>query len=290
MISSRGPIYSLLLGSKRMLQYSERVPLNEDERSALLRFAEEVARVGGAATLPFFRAEVDVENKLEDGRFDPVTQADKAAEQAIRGAIEAAHPEHGIYGEEFGHKAGNGLTWVIDPVDGTRAFISGFVHWGVLIGLFDGQRPVVGVMYQPFTDELFCGDGQGAWYEHRGERRALLTSGTELLSDAVMGTTSPKLFELPSERRAFDRLEGSVRLCRYGGDCYIYSMLAMGFVDVAMDSSLSAYDIQGLIPVIEGAGGLVTCADGRDASMGGTVVASANASLHSQVLAEFDLE
>ena len=271
-----------------MLQYSNPIKLRDDEKSELLAFAAEVAQQAGVATLPYFRADIEVENKKTDGGFDPVTQADRAAEKILRQAIRRRYPEHGIFGEEFGHETGNGLTWVIDPIDGTRAFMSGFLHWGVLVGLFDGQRPVVGVMYQPFTEELFLGNGSDSEYRCHASTRALHTSKTSDLADAILATTSPGFFRSSTELEMFRGLEGAVKMSRYGGDCYIYAMLAMGYVDIALDSSLNSYDIQALIPVIEGAGGVVTCADGSDASMGGLVVASANQQLHAQVLAKFD--
>lgn len=270
-----------------MLKYADPFPLEGDEKASLLQFAQEIARKAGAATLPFFRADVAVENKLSDGRFDPVTHADRAAETVIREEIERNYPNHGILGEEFGHKPGNGLTWVIDPIDGTRAFVSGFLHWGVLIGLFDGERPVLGVMYQPFTQELFTGVGNSASYQQGNKRRLLRASEVQTLDAAVLATTSPRFFDSPRELAAFEALERLVKLSRYGGDCYIYGMLAMGYVDIALDSGLKAYDIQGLIPIIEGAGGVVSCADGGDASMGGLIVASANRTLHDLALAAF---
>lgn len=270
-----------------MLKYSDPVVLDQNEKAQMLAFAAEAAKRAGAATLPYFRAGVEVENKRPDGRFDPVTEADRAAEQVLRTAIESAYPAHGIFGEEFGHSPGNGLTWVIDPIDGTRAFLSGFVHWGVLIALFDGQRPVLGVMYQPFTDELFLGDGSMAEYRRGSEVRKLRTRPTTRLADAVLATTAPQFFRSPPERDALRKLEGEVKLSRYGGDCYIYAMLAMGTVDIALDAGLNAYDIQALIPLIEGAGGVVTCADGGDASMGGLVIAAGSRDLHAQALAPF---
>lgn len=270
-----------------MLKYSDPVGLDGAAKAELLAFAVQVAQQAGAVTLPFFRASVEVENKLSDGRFDPVTQADRAAEVVLRETIRAKYPEHGVFGEEFGYQKGNGLTWVLDPIDGTRAFMSGLLHWGVLVGLFDGQRPVVGAMYQPFTEELFLGDGTASEYRRAGKVRALRTTSTATLSDAVLTTTSPRYFQSGGERESFAALENAVKLSRYGGDCYIYAMLAMGYVDIAMDSGLHPYDIQALIPIIEGAGGVVTCADGSDASMGGLVIAAANSALHDQALALF---
>ena len=135
------------------------VAISDDQRDEYLQFACSAVRAAGRVILPHFRSGVQVTNKLDNGGFDPVTLADQAGERAIREAIELAYPEHGIFGEEYGFNAGNGLTWVIDPIDGTRAFMTGMLHWGVLLALFDGESPVVGAMYQPYTDELFSGDG-----------------------------------------------------------------------------------------------------------------------------------
>ena len=268
------------------LEYSTPVSVSDALRDEYLQFAMEIAVPAGQATLAHFRVATEVENKRDDGRFDPVTAADRAAEQVLRERIEARYPEHGVFGEEFGHKSGNGLTWVIDPIDGTRAFMSGMLHWGLVMGLFDGERPIVGVMYQPFTDELFFGDCRRAGYRRGGDSRAIATRSCNSLGDAVLTTTTPVLFR-GAERRSFETLERSVKLCRYGGDCYIYAMLAMGHVDLATDAALNAYDIHGLIPVIEGAGGVVSTYDGGSACLGGTVLAAGSEPLHRLALELF---
>jgi myo-inositol-1(or 4)-monophosphatase len=266
-----------------MLKYTDAHAVSDAQRVEFLEFALELSAQAGRATLPFFRADVEVENKLKDGRFDPVTEADRDAETVIRRGIQKAFPEHGVLGEEFGFHEGNGLTWVIDPIDGTRAFMAGMLHWGVLLALFDGQRPVLGVMHQPFTGEFFAGDCRNAHYHCGDVSRPLQARSCDGLADAVLTTTSPRLFAT-WERDAFAQLEEKAKLTRYGGDCYIYAMLAMGQVDIATDSALHPYDIQALIPIIQGAGGVVTTADGGDASMGGFVVAAGSAQLHSEVL------
>ena len=184
-----------------MLEYSDPVPVSPAERAEFLDFATTAALKAGAITLPYFRAAVVVENKLDDGGFDPVTEADKAAERALRESIRSRYPDHGICGEEFGHEVGNGLTWVIDPIDGTRAFMSGMLHWGLLLGLFDGQRPLVGVMYQPYTEELWLGDGSHSEFRRGSHRRRLLTRDCGVLADAVLTTTSPRWFGAGRERR-----------------------------------------------------------------------------------------
>ena len=266
-----------------MLEFSPPVSVADALRQEFLDFAVSAAVEAGSATLPFFRTETVIENKLEGEGFDPVTEADKAAELVLRERISKQYPAHGICGEEFGLEEGNGLTWVIDPIDGTRAFMSGMLHWGLLLGLFDGERPIVGVMYQPYTEELWCGDGRSAEFRRAGTVRSLQSRACHELSDAVLTTTSPNYFK-GEEGEAFRRLESQVKLSKYGGDCYIYGMLAMGYVDLATDGTLNPYDIQGLIPIIEGAGGVVTTYDGGNPSLGGTVLASGNAKLHERAL------
>ncbi|MFP6816033.1 MAG: histidinol-phosphatase [Pseudomonadales bacterium] len=267
-----------------MLKYSEPHHVTDSQRGEFLEFALELAAQAGQVILPFFRTELAVENKLSDGRFDPVTEADRGAEIVIRSGIEKMFPEHGVLGEEFGFSQGNGLTWVIDPIDGTRAFMSGMLHWGVLLALFDGQRPILGVMHQPFTDEFFAGDCRNAHYHCGDVSRPLCVRSCVGLEDAVLTTTSPRYFAM-QERDAFAQLEKKAKVTRYGGDCYIYAMLAMGQVDLATDSNLNPYDIQALIPIIQGAGGVVTAADGGDASMGGFVIAAGSPEVHRQALA-----
>jgi len=267
-----------------MLHFSEPVPVEQAQIDEFLDFALQVAGAAGAATLPFFRGRLEVENKRSDGRFDPVTEADRAAEQVFRDALRARYPEHGVFGEEYGHEEGNGLTWVIDPIDGTRAFMTGMLHWGVLLALFDGRQPILGVMHQPFTGEYFFGDNRSAWYRRGEVDRPLATRSSVELAEAVLTTTSPGLFRGPGERAAFDRLEKRVKLSKYGGDCYIYAMVAMGLVDLATDAGLQPYDIQALVPIIRGAGGVVTTVEGGDPSMGGFIVAAGSAELHAAAL------
>ena len=266
------------------LGYSDPVAVSEKERAELLAFAEAAIVTAGKEALPYFRTSLEIENKSGTG-FDPVTHADRAVEAKLREAIKANYPEHGICGEEYGLEAGNGLTWVIDPIDGTRAFMSGMLHWGCLLGLFNGEEVVVGVMYQPYVDELFSGDCSQAWFTHAGERQQIQSSDCADLDDAVIGTTGVDWFP-DTERVQFEKLREATKMLRYGGDCYIYAMVAMGAMDLASDATLKAYDIQGLIPIIRGAGGVVTRYDGGDASLGGTVVCAANENLHKQALAK----
>ena len=268
-----------------MLQYSEAVAVSPQDRAAYLEFALQATARAGAATLPFFRAEAEAANKRQDGGYDPVTEADRAAEALIRDSLRQAWPAHGIYGEEFGLQEGNGLTWVIDPIDGTRGFLAGMLHWGVLLALFDGQAPVLGLMHQPFTGEFFYGDGERAFYRRgagAAERR-LRARPCPALERAVLACTGP-FFAPGQEWDAFERVRQSVRFARYGGDCYHYAMLAMGYVDIAIEAGLKPYDIQAMMPIVRGAGGLVTSWTGGNPSLGGRILAAGDARVHAQAM------
>ncbi len=243
-----------------------------------------LADVAAEVILPYFRAGGAIENKL-DGGFDPVTEADKGAEQAIRTILDRDFPDHGILGEEFGSiRLESEYVWVLDPIDGTRAFISGIPVWGTLIGLKHQGRAVAGMMAQPFTQERFYGTGSTAIYSGPDGRRPMKTRKIESLSQATVMTTSPRIFA-PDKQGAYDRVEKAARLARYGCDCYAYCMLAMGLIDIVIESGLHPYDIVALIPVIEAAGGLVTTWDGGRPEDGGDIVAVGNPALHAEILA-----
>jgi len=265
--------------------YHERTAVSDRDRDDYLAAAVEFAREAGTAILPHFRSAIAVENKNSDGTYDPVTVADRAAESVIRAGIEKRFPSHGIFGEELGHRSGAGLTWVIDPIDGTRAFVTGMVHWGVLIALFDGETPVVGVMYQPFTDEMFTGNNEAAHHVRGSVKRTLQVRSCASVAQAVLASTSPQVFGSAEERAGFRALRRRAQLTRWGGDCYQYCMLAMGYVDIAAEASLKPYDVQALMPIIRGAGGIVTTWEGGDASMGGRVIASGDARVHREAMA-----
>lgn len=242
-------------------------------------FMRRVAAAAAAESLARFRQPGLVSNKLAGG-FDPVTEADREAEKAIRALIKAEFPDHGILGEEFGAENPEARhVWVVDPIDGTRSFISGIPLWGTLVGLTDGGDAVAGMMAQPFIGELFYATGEGAFYEGPHGTSRLGTRPTEAIAAATMCTTTPAMFA-DSRRAAFDRLEGRVRLSRYGTDCYAYCMLAAGQIDLVVEVGLQAYDIVALIPIIEQAGGKVTDWDGGPAEGGGGIVAAASERLH----------
>lgn len=246
----------------------------------------EIAKSAGKISLQYFRQPVDIENKLSDGQFDPVTQADKEVEAYIRDALASAYPEDGILGEEQAEKIGTSeYRWVIDPIDGTRAFMTGIPLWGILVGLQKSGVTVAGLMYQPFTDELFFGSDKQAMVLTKGKRSSLKTSDKSSLDEVSLYTTTPDTFEPHlGAWGKFETLSEKVRLTRFGGDCYTYCLLAMGQIDIVIDGSLQTYDIVPLIPIIEAAGGIVTNWEGKDASNGGLIIAAANKSLHTQAM------
>lgn len=241
------------------------------ETQQLLTFARGLADSAGQAIVPHFRNTSDVDNKQSEG-WDPVTAADRAAEQLMRAKIEKAFPAHGIIGEEFGAKTGTSpYTWVLDPIDGTRAFVIGLPTWATLVGLYRDGIPFLGVMNQPFVGDMFYGCDEGAYLDHRGKQHRLKCAPPAPLASALLGTTSPHLYE--NENR-LSHLRSSVRLMRYGGDAYFFSLLAAGHLDIAMDAGLQIYDIAALIPIIRGAGGVVGTWDGKDATLGGNIIAA----------------
>src|SRR5438067_1871008 len=230
------------------------------EYADYLDFASSVAIAAGAVILPHFRQSIAVDDKGGIDGYDPVTEADRNAEAVIRSEIARAYPEHGILGEEHGRTRGaSSFTWVIDPIDGTRSFILGQLHWGTLIALHDGARPVVGVMHQPFVGETFAGAVGAVPQWRRGdERRALKTRPCARIEDAIVATTDPRHFDVADKSRVYRSVTDGARLIRYGGDCYCYTLLAMGMVDIVIETGLEPYDVQALIPIVETAGDRMT--------------------------------
>jgi len=258
--------------------------LSTAEQRALRDVAEEMADAAGVITLRYFRgAGLAVDNK-QAGGFDPVTLADREAEQAMRAVLARRRPDDAIFGEEFGQSAGrSGLTWVLDPIDGTRAFISGAPSWGVLIGLDAGQGPVMGLIDQPFTGERFFGGfGKADW--RRGEEtHEIGVRPCAGLENATLMSTFPEVGSA-REGAAFAAVSTQCKLTRYGLDCYAYALLAMGQVDLVIEAGLNAYDVQGPIAVIEGAGGVVTNWQGGPAHNGGQIIAAGDAQAHAAAL------
>lgn len=252
----------------------------------LMEFAHDLADISGAVILPYFRRPLSVKNKAGPSAFDPVTAADRGAERAIRKAILARYPDHDVIGEEYGGAdRGARYRWLIDPIDGTRSFIMGSPLWGTLIGLFDGTRPLLGLMDQPFTRERFWSDGAAArWRAPTGKARRVATRACPSLEDAILTTTHPDLFAAGEEAERLAAVRARVRMVRYGGDCYGYCLLAAGFVDLIIEAGLKPYDVAPLVPIIEAAGGMVTTWDGGPASGGGRIVASGDPRVHEQAL------
>ena len=259
--------------------------VSNDDISEYLRFAQSLVRRVGKELLSRFRTDLRVDDKSLGDEFDPVTDVDRHIERLMRDAIARQYPAHGIVGEEYDDRPGNGLTWIIDPIDGTRAFMTGMLHWGTLLGLSDGTTPIIGTMYQPFVDELFWGTSIEAGYWHEEKRSPLNTRPCRALADAVMGTTGPEFYRQSEELEGLERLRDQVLFTRFGGDCYVFAMVAMGRLDIGLEASLKPCDIQPMIPIIEGAGGVVTTWDGGDASQGGRVVAAGDPELHTAAVA-----
>lgn len=258
--------------------------LSEAEQADVIATADALADAARAAILPHFRQGLLLtENKLTIG-FDPVTAADRAAELAMRDVLARRRSRDGILGEEYGHQPGeSGLTWVLDPIDGTRAFLCGAPTWGVLIALSGPDGPLYGVIDQPYTRERFYG-GFGAARMHgpHGARALRARTGTTL-SQAMLASTFPEI-GTPEERRAFEAVAREVRLVRYGMDCYAYALLAAGQLDLVIEAGLNPYDIHAPIAVIEAAGGIVTAWDGGPAHPGGRVLAAASPTVHDAAL------
>jgi histidinol phosphatase-like enzyme (inositol monophosphatase family) len=246
---------------------------------ATLRIAGEAA---ARETLPLFRTALNVDNKLATG-FDPVTEADKGAETAIRAVIADAFPDHAIIGEEWGRSGESRFSWIIDPVDGTRAFISGAPVWGTLIGFAIDGVAVAGLMSQPFIGEEFLAIPGRSSYRRGAVAQANRSSGATELASARVFTTTPNLFR-GEHWGKWQAVEDATRLQRFGMDCYGYALLAAGQADLVIEPSLNTYDIAALIPIIREAGGAIACWDGSEPTGGGNVVAAATPQLLDKAL------
>lgn len=255
--------------------------LDDELRLSLIETAHALADAAAQITLANFRsAALQTDNKHDTG-FDPVTQADRAAEQAMRAVLADMRPDDAILGEEFGPKEGtSGFMWVLDPIDGTRGYISGTPTWGTLIAVNAGDEgPVFGLVDQPYTGERFAG-GLGISELMRGETRTPLKTKVNTALDAsILFTTFPEI-GTPAELAAFKQVAEKVRLVRYGMDCYAYALLAAGQIDLVIEAGLNAYDVAGPIAVIQAAGGTVTNWEGGPVHDGGRVLAAATPELH----------
>lgn len=249
----------------------------------LLVKAAEVAGRGFRTPLP----EVD---KGGPAGYDPVTDADRRTEELLRAGLREAFPATRVEGEEGGGTGPDDarVRWVIDPIDGTKAYVTGVPMWGVLLGLVIDDRPVAGWMRQPFLDETFGAVGGRGWYDRAGHRTPLQCRDTTALEEARLYTTHPSMFTTEADRAGYDRLSASVQLQRFGGDCYSYCLLALGYVDLVVEAGLHPHDIVPLVPIVEAAGGVVTDGEGRTPMEGGFVVAAATPALHRAALHCFE--
>ncbi len=250
----------------------------------LREVALELADIAAGEILPLFRKRnLVTDNKAAIG-FDPVTEADRAAERAMRAHLARVRPEDGILGEEFPPVPGtSGLTWVLDPVDGTRAFMSGTPTWGCLIAVNAGGPPLLGLIDQPHIGERFVGGFGTAELLRNGTATPLAVRAASDPAAATLFTTFPEIGS-PAERRAFEAVRDRVRLTRYGLDCYAYALVALGQVDLVIEAGLKPFDIQGPQAVIEAAGGIVTDWEGGPAENGGRVIAAGDRRLHAAAL------
>lgn len=258
---------------------------NDYDIEELLRVATTLADIAAPETLRHFRASsLSVDNKDSSG-FDPVTVADRAAEQAMRAYLAEHRPRDGLLGEEFGASAGtNDLTWIIDPIDGTRGYMSGTPTWGTLIGLRDADGPVLGLIDQPYIGERFIGANGRAWMSGPHGERAIATRQGSTLETAILFSTFPEVGSA-EERKAFEAVSAYARLTRFGMDCYAYALVAMGQVDLVIEAGLNAYDIQAPLALIEAAGGVVTDWEGQPVTAGGRVIAAGNKTVYAEALA-----
>lgn len=266
-----------------IMNLSSNSDLSEAEQKAVRRCAHAMADAARAAILPLFRQGIQSDNK-DEGGFDPVTEADRAAERAMRAILETLRPQDSILGEEYGVTEGtSGLQWVLDPIDGTRGFISGTPTWGVLVSLRDATRVLYGLIDQPYIGERFEGGFGIAEMTGPLGSRPLATKSTSSLGLATVLTTFPEVGSA-QEGAAFADVAARCKLTRYGMDCYGYALLAAGQVDLVIEAGLSAYDIQAPIAVVQAAGGIVTDWSGRPAIDGGRALAAANMDIHAQAL------
>ena len=267
-----------------MAHFLTRNSIDNRLKISLITTANKLADSAREAIMPLFRTnQLDTISK-ETLRFDPVTKADKLAELAMRKVLKKIRPEDGIIGEEFKNIEGkSGLTWVLDPIDGTRAFVSGTPTWGVLIALSDTEGPFLGIIDQPYISERFIGGLGKAFCTGPTGQTLLKTSIVNNLKDSTLFTTFPEIGD-EKDYKGFRSVHDRVKLVRYGMDCYAYGLLAAGQIDLVIEANLQTYDIQAPIALIEASGGFVTNWLGTSAHSGGQVVAAANVELLNEVL------
>ncbi len=250
-----------------------------------IAFAERLADAARAEALPWLESGGVAADKNEGGAFDPVTEADRSAERAMRALIEMEYPDHGIAGEEFGAKPARGpWSWSLDPIDGTRAFICGLPSWTVLIALLRDGAPVLGIIDAPRLDERCVGVGTCGTLVTGGRRTPLQVSGCGEIGQARLTSTDPGLFA-GAEAEGFERIRLAARVTRYGLDAYGYARLAAGWIDLVVESGLKPHDYQALIPVVRAAGGVIGNWEGGSDFSRGRLVAAASQALFDEAVA-----
>jgi myo-inositol-1(or 4)-monophosphatase len=242
-----------------------------------------LVRAASRRALDWYRRPITIDNKLAGG-FDPVTAADRVVEDELRAGLARLFPDHAIFGEERGESGRGPHRWVIDPIDGTKAFICGQPMWGTLVGLQVDGIPIAGWMHQPVLDETHVATPAGGRLLRGGEQGPLRASTVSEPGEAILVSTHPSMFAPGHEQEGFARLEASVRMTRWSGDCVNYGLLAAGHVDLVVENGLAAYDIVPLIPIIESSGAIVTDLEGGPPLEGGYVVAAATAELHAATI------
>src|SRR6185312_1898557 len=257
-----------------------------DVSADLIAFANRLADTSGAVIRPLFRQRIDVAHKKGRHDFDPVTEADKGAERAIREVIARERPDDGVLGEEYPETKGtSGYRWILDPVDGTRAFITGRHEWGSLIALEKDGKPVLGILDQPVLGERFVGVNGASHLIQAGKASPLEVRACASLSEAILCATDPGAYFAREQLSAFSRVDGATKMTRYGGDCYLFAALALGFVDIVIEANFNAWDVAALIPLVEGAGGTITDWDGGSAESGKSILAAGDRRIHQAALA-----
>lgn len=254
----------------------------------VLAFMHLLADAAGTVAMPFYRTHLAVDGKQIAGAFDPVTAADRGAEEAMRALIRQRYPDHGIIGEEFGNEQVEAeFVWVLDPIDGTRAFISGMPTWGILIGLLRHGEPFMGMIDQPYLRERFWGDGISARAAgFRGERSLQTRKGVGLAGASVWASST--FTANPAEQARVEALRPHVRMLRYGSDCFSAAMLAEGHIDIVIETGLAIYDIAATVPVVSGAGGFISGLDGGKAIHASSIILAGEASLAAEATALMD--
>lgn len=248
-----------------------------NELNEFKSFVNILADESGAIIKKYFRTELNIDSKGDDS---PVTIADKMAEEIMREVIMKEFPEHGILGEEFGiHNEGAEYQWVLDPIDGTKSFICGALSFGTLIALMKNGEPILGVINQPVLNEFLMGDNQSTLLNDK----KVTVRKCNNIGDAVLLTTDQKNIEEFQNREKFDKLVDASKLYRMWGDCYGYYLVATGFADIMIDAIMSPWDSMALIPVIRGAGGIITDYQGGNPVTGNSIIAAAPG-IHSDVI------